>query len=296
MDDAAAFATAESFATALQLRSGELALSIGRGGTVRVDLPPHLSNAASAAAPEAGGPNGGYLAALALAASVEVLGALQPPRGLSIQFLSSPAFAPMALTVEVLRAGRSAAFAAFRGRQGERLRIAGQASFGAASAEVGFLEAMPDVPPPEACGDVPLPDGFKPHFTRAIDYRWASRATPFGGDAEPVLKCWMRVKGQPLDARAACFLLDGIFPSFFMAADRPHPNVSVDLRVDFTAALDRLEARDDFALVVFRTRDWRLGAEGWALDDAELWSRDGGLLATARQQRKLLARPARPAV
>ena len=79
MDDAAAFATAESFATALQLRSGELALSIGRGGTVLVDLPPHLSNAASAAAPEAGGPNGGYLAALALAASVEVLGALQPP-------------------------------------------------------------------------------------------------------------------------------------------------------------------------------------------------------------------------
>ena len=73
-------------------------------------------------------------------------------------------------------------------------------------------------------------------------------------------------------------------PAVFSSSDLgaiAHGVPTVDLTIHFRAQLPLPGARpDDFALVVFRSREAR---DGFVEEDGEVWSRDGVLLAQSRQ-------------
>jgi hypothetical protein len=72
-------------------------------------IPSHtFSNASLLEPPETGGPNGGYLAKLLWEASVDRVELRElAPRVATVQFISSPAYEPMRIDVEVPRKSRN---------------------------------------------------------------------------------------------------------------------------------------------------------------------------------------------
>ncbi len=106
------------------------------------------------------GPNGGYLAAIALRAAGE-MARIQRPRSFYCHFLSSPAFAPVELEVALLKRGsRAESLSVGMTQQGKPIL---QAFVKTASDGPGHTHQHPDipeVPPPErveAFEYVPLP-------------------------------------------------------------------------------------------------------------------------------------------
>lgn len=236
-----------------------------------------------------GGPNGGYLAALAIRAARQGLLIDPPVRTVSVRYVTRPEFAPVVLSPDLLRGARTTAFARVTAEQAHELMFAADVTFGsdAAAAAEHRPERAPDVAPPDALSPLaPLPG--VPHFTDLVDYRWAGGGVPFSGGDEALIRLWMRVNdGEPLDAHRLAFLLDAIFPSFYTVLRAPAPAATVDLRYDFARAITPDLAPDGWALFEFRTRDW---AGGWAVEDGAAWSRSGELLGVARQLRKAVAR------
>lgn len=261
-------------------------------GRWRAILPPESSNGPTTVDPLKGGPVGGYLAGLALEAARAGLKGEAAPRAVSVQYLSRPDFAPLDLEVEALRDGRSVAFARVTARQGADTPFAAEVTFGAPGKSPEHRpSSAPAVKPPEDLADLALPEGAVPHFTRWADYKPAGGGFPFAGGDEARILIWMRMKdARPLtDARLA-FLFDAIFPAFYATVTAPAPAVSVDLRYDFAGPISDDAAPDGWALFEFTTRDF---ADGWAVEDATAWNRNGRALGFARQVRKVLGRTAR---
>ena len=246
-----------------------------------------FSNASRNDPPDRGGVNGGYLAKLLLDAStgsVE-LGTHQP-RVVNVQFVSPPAFEPMALDVEVLRRSRSSCFVSGRISQAGQTRAVGQFCYGAS--ETGphhRTVAMPAALGPEACIEAQLPDGLWPHFSQHCDYRIATvpAPVPFSGLERAEMLCWMRLRDLPLDAGGLLFLFDAMFPAFFLAATTPLRTVTTDFNVAFSSVTpDRADSA--WVLMRLQVREW---TGGWCIEDAEAWSADGLLLGVARQMRRV---------
>lgn len=272
-----------AFDAALRLDPGPL----GRG--LIAHPPEDLSNAPEVLPATKGGPNGGYLAALAIRAARQGLNVEPPVRTVSVRYLARPEFAPVILTPELLRGGRSTAFTRLTAEQAHETVFAADATFGADSGISAEHRpgGAPAAPAPESLEPLPPLPGV-PHFTRLVDYRWAGGSRPYAGGTEAVIRLWMRTKdGEPLDACRLAFLLDAIFPSFYTVLSGPAPAATVDLRYDFARAVTPDLAPDGWALFEFRTRDW---AGGWAVEDGSAWTRDGRLLAVARQLRKAVAK------
>lgn len=271
-----------AFDAALKLDPGPL------GHGLIAHPPESLSNAPGIVPAAKGGPNGGYLAALAIRAARQGLQIEAPVRTVSVRYLSRPEFAPLILTPELLRGGRATAFARVAAEQAHQAVFNADITFGADSPGA---EHRPDAPfafeTAERLPDWPPYPGH-PHFARSVEYRRAGGEAPFSGAGEALLRVWMRITdGEPLDVYRLAFLLDAIFPSFYVVLSGPAPAATVDLRYDFARAVTPELAPDGWALFEFRTRDW---AGGWAVEDGTAWTRDGRLLAVARQLRKAVAK------
>ncbi|MBC6982617.1 acyl-CoA thioesterase II [Caulobacter sp. 17J80-11] len=281
--------TAE-FDAAIRLRTDQLG-----GGLVA--LPPlRLSNARMEASPERGGPNGGYLAALAIRAAEQALTPGAPVRTVSVQYLAKPDFAPLTLEASRLRGARTTTFAQVAAHQDGETRFTAGVTFGQDAASPAHRPASrpAGIAQPEGLAPLDLPPAIVPHFTQLADYRPAGAGFPFANGEEAVIRIWMRLNdGLPLDAARLAFLFDAVFPSFYAVTDRPWPAATVDLRYDFARPLTPDVAPDGWALFEFTTRDW---ANGWAVEDGTAWNRAGELLGVARQLRKVLARGASAAV
>lgn len=254
-----------------------------------------LSNALQAVAPERGGPQGGYLAALAVRAAREALGAQAPLRTIAVQFLARPEFGPIRLDAARLRGGRSTLFAQVTASQEGDTRLTSLLTFGAEGRGPVWRSGAPEaVAPPEALERLELPQASLPHFTRLVDYRPAGAGRPFASGEEARIRLWMRLKdARALDEARLAFLFDGVFPAFFAVVAEAAPTATVDLRYDFAGEDLAAAAPDGWALFEFATRD--LG-QGWAVEDGTAWSREGRWLGTARQLRKVVAKTAPEAV
>jgi len=105
---------------------------------------------------------------------------------------------------------------------------------------------------------------------------------PFGAGPEARVEAWMRPRvPTPLDAPAAAFLLDALWPAVYARLDRPAGAPTVDITMHFRRSLPLpSSAPGAWALGRFTTR---LLAEGFFEEDGELWSEDGLLLAQSRQ-------------
>jgi acyl-CoA thioesterase len=131
--------------------------------------------------------------------------------------------------------------------------------------------APPDVPGPEDCPEVA--GEALPPFIDNFEVRWAEGEA---GRARNVT--WVRTRPPaPLDHVAVTALADTMIPAAFTRLGRPLAVPTVDLTVHFLAPLP---VEDEWALCVFESR---AAAGGAWVEDGEVWSRGGRLLAQSRQ-------------
>jgi acyl-CoA thioesterase len=229
------------------------------------------------------GPHGGLLASLAVAAA-EHHGDGLPVRELSAQFLAPPAEGAVELETRWLRQGGSSGVLGVTLGTGSTLALAatvltGRSRPGRASAAV----AAPAVPGPDDCPPVELPVDLVP-FLQHLDFRPANDTALLGGAAQAEFVGWLRLRdGSVSDAQALTLLVDALPPALYAVLTSPVPVPSVALSVQYT---DPTSAPiSGWVLGRITTRS---AGGGWCVDDSDLWSPDGQLLASARQTRRVL--------
>lgn len=244
------------------------------------------------------GPNGGYLAAIALRAAGMRAGADQRPAGISCQYLRRGRFGPARLDVEPLKPGRSAScFGVTMTQEGERTLTAQVWTVGA-SAEVApaYMELeMPAVSAPEALKPPAAdPGGFA--FWQNFDLRIASPERPGRGNpAGARTERWLRFHGYE----------PGV-GDLFLAAARPLLMIDTLL---WPAHWSRRAQQLDYVGPSLDVSVWfhaPSGAEEWLLAEAtapaandglvygqgRVWTRKGTLVASGASN--MLAMPLRP--
>jgi len=252
-------------------------------------IPASLSNAPQNFDPQKGAPFGGLMAALAVKAAREGLGIDCPLRTLNVQYLAAARFEDVRFTAETLRGGRSTHFAEVRAGQEDRPAIVASATFGSAGRgpAVTPLAAVRPLKPLEEIESVDLNPGFAPWFTRWVEYRFAEEFKGFGNHDEPKVRVWLRLKdGKPLDTDRLCFLLDAVFPNYFMTAGLSL-STTVDLRYDLFRDITPETSPQGWAYFEFQTHHVE---EGWAVEDGIALAPDGTPIAAARQLRKMITR------
>ncbi len=225
------------------------------------------------------GPNGGYIGAIivrALSTAPEI--GSRPLRSITFHYLAPPREGAAEVQVEAERHGRTVSFMRARLVQNERVTATAAAVF---ADDRGGLELdqvdVPRVRPPEESPETPeAPEG--PPFSRQFDYRPAIGTRAFGGGDEALTGGWLRYRDErTLDAAAIVALTDSWIPAVFAVTTEPVAVPTVELTVHLRGALPRPH---DWTLGRYRTR---LARDGFLEEDAELFSRDGELLAQARQ-------------
>lgn len=227
------------------------------------------------------GPNGGYLAALILHALQMTAGEGIDPRSLTLHYLAPPTASACEVAVTVERAGRTMSMLSARLTQGDRLCVLAVAVFSRPRAGLEIVEEhMPDAPAPEDA--TPISVGMGPEFWSNYEVRAAFGAPPFSGSESMRSGGWLRLReARTADALFLAALTDAWFPQVFTRLTAPAPAPTIDLTIHFRAHLPLANARpDDWYLLAVSTR---LATEGFFEEDAEVWSRDGRLLAQSRQ-------------
>jgi acyl-CoA thioesterase len=233
------------------------------------------------------GPNGGYMAAIALrGASALVDVDERPPRSLHARFLSVPKAGAFELRAEVTRAGRSSTAVDVRMLQDGRAFLAASACFMRGVSTIAFQDRSP----PEALAladSEPVPKrialNHRYELLRAMgaDERSGTRALTGG---------WIRFADErALDALALAAFWDAWPPAVFARAlDQRFrgavPTVEVSVYFRRRLPLPSIAAGEHVLLRVEST----LAEEGIVEEDGEIWSKDGLLLAQSRQLALLL--------
>lgn len=233
-----------------------------------------------------GGIHGGHLAAIALEhAAHAVADPARSPRALTLTLASAATGGALEVDATVAHAGGSLSATSVRLAQGGRVAALGVATFGAARPGITRDDRrMPAVPPPEDCAplvEAPVAEAQG----LPIEHRPAAAPLPLSGSGVARIVVWMRRRaGDPLDAAGATLLADGAVPALFGAIDAfvAMPTVELSLQfADIAAA-----ARSPWVLGVFESV---FAADGYAVEDGELWTPDGTLILTARQLRRVQA-------
>jgi acyl-CoA thioesterase len=152
---------------------------------------------------------------------------------------------------------------------------------------------MPRVPPPEQCRPLverPVDAGVN----LLVEHRPARAPLPLQGRLDPdarepyegaaELAVWMRLgaEDRPVDAASATFLADAAAPALYGALRAYVPMPSAEIALHYVDPV----SDDPWVLGVVRNR---VAGDGYAVEDGELWSRDGRLLLHSRQLRRVLS-------
>jgi acyl-CoA thioesterase II len=250
------------------------------------------------------GPNGGYVASVALRAAGLATGRARPA-SIFAHFLSVARFETVDIETAVLKASRVATSVRVSMRQGDRPILDGMVwavDAGAVALDHDTAPA-PDVVPPDELPtfaerlaavppDAPAPAPF-PFFAnldhRALDWRpeW-----PPPGPVEPRARLWLRfVPTARFDEpwADACRLLVPIDTYGWPAAHRAHaykdPLPAVGVTVDLSARFHR-PTSDEWLLVEVVSP---IAGDGLVAATGRLWDRSGALLASGEQT--MLCRP-----
>lgn len=232
------------------------------------------------------GPLGGLLNAFAVQAAADVTGEASAPMTTHVQFLRKFSDAPILFVATVERASASAEFVTVRGTQDEQTVLVGSVVCGhrEGGGPVKQRVAAPLVKVPEECQEIGFPAQLVP-FGQWFEIRHASGAFPMSGAPEAEMGAWLRLRpAVPVDPLIAVVMLDAMPPGLYPTLTEPAAIVSVELSMHLHRDLVA-EPVDDYVLAVQRTV---MNGGGWCVDEAELWDRDGGLLAQSRQQRRIL--------
>jgi len=254
------------------------AVEVDQAGTWTARLAPELTGF--------GGTHGGYIAAIALRSMTMVVGeATRTPRSLTIQLLASLEPGRVSLLPSPERHGSSMSAASVRIEQRGELRCSALALFGSSRPSISYLGIeMPNVPGPERCE--PLLDKPAPEARAGllVEHRPAAPPLPLSGAARAEILVWMRLlENRPLDVFQVAMLADAGPPALFAHLTRFIPMPSVEMNIHFGTLKDLNES--PWVLGVYRTLR---AEEGYAIEDSELWTRDGQPLLQMRQLRRVL--------
>lgn len=230
------------------------------------------------------GPNGGYLAAILLRASMAVAGdADRAPVTLTTHYVRPPVEGPALVQAEVVRRGRSVTTVTSRmTQQGHLVAFATTALSTPRAGSLEFHDLRPPaVPPPGECGSFPPHDAvMRIPINDRYESRWALGDPPFSGGSRAESGGWMRTEdAREVDGLLVAALADGWVPALFSRlTERTTLVPTVEMTVYFRGPLPR--PAGEYVLGVFRSR---VAAGGYMEEDGELWSEDGVLLAQVRQ-------------
>lgn len=239
------------------------------------------------------GPHGGLLASLAVAVA-EHNGDGQQVRELSAQFLAPAAEGLVEVETRSLRQGASSSVVGVTLGTGSALALAatvltGRSRPGRALAAV----PAPAVSGPDDCPSVELPVDLVP-FLQHLDFRPANDTALLGGAAHAEFVGWLRLRdGSASDAQVLTVLVDALPPALYAVLTSPVPVPTVALSVQYADPTSTPVS--GWVLGRITTRS---AGGGWCVDDSDLWSPDGQLLASARQTRRVLgaSTPSDPAL
>lgn len=229
------------------------------------------------------GPNGGYVAALMLRAMTAEAGAgasdAIPARSLNVHFLRPPEAGPAEVEVTVEHAGRVTCFLSARMVQAGEVKAKAMSVFSGEREGPAFdHSAMPAVPPPEELEEWDTEQAPVAVFGR---YR-AMMISGLPGEAGEKADTmgWIRLKDeQPVDPVLAAAVLDVWYPAPFVVFEKLPFAPTLEYTVHFPRVIPE-PGDPDWCLIRLTAEE---GTEGHFSEDAELWSRDGKLLAKARQ-------------
>jgi acyl-CoA thioesterase len=230
------------------------------------------------------GANGGHLAAILLRGmqrAVDEPG--REPRSLSVHFARVPKDEPFTVETTIERTGRTVSNVSARMMQNGKLIVLGIGIFSNPRAGPDFSDlSMPEVAPPDAIDAVVDREDFP--FGRQFDFR------PALGDlavrsVRAELGVWMRLREhRRVDHLLATQLLDAFAPAVFTKLGQGGGGSGVPT-VEMT-----YHYRESLPLPSDEPGSWHLGLfrtltsrGGFIEEDGWLWSRDGTLIAQARQ-------------
>ncbi|MFJ2837449.1 acyl-CoA thioesterase [Nocardia sp. NPDC087230] len=232
------------------------------------------------------GPHGGALAGLLIETAQRASTRDQPVRAAEIRFLGRPATGAFTLRTTEHVVGRSTTILDVVAEQNGVAVAAASITLGAASTTAiaaHCARPAPTVAAPQECALFPLPPQIVPvgaHFV----IRPAAGPLPLSGADEAMMCAWIALDpALPLDAPSLAVLADALPPGLFPLLTAPVavPTVTLSLQLH-TDTARRAEAP-----VLVRAAAVSAG-DGWTVDDTDIWDRDGVLLATARQTRRVL--------
>ncbi len=233
------------------------------------------------------GAHGGAVTSQVMRAMAAAMGdPARPPRTLHAHLLSAVRDEPVRVESTLERHGGSATVVMARATSAGRLVVLASAVFGAASHGLQWASRRSSsVPGPEELEDLALPVELVP-FGQHLRIRPVTTDLPLSGGSEPRMVAWVRFADRrPVDAEAAVVLLDALPPALYTTTTEPVPVPTVEFAIHLAHPLHGL-AVDDWVLVSIHTEH---AGDGWAVDDAALHTRQGVLLATGRQTRRVLA-------
>ncbi|MFE0748548.1 acyl-CoA thioesterase [Gordonia sp. NPDC058843] len=235
------------------------------------------------------GPHGGAIAALA----VRVAAAAVPSasvRSADLRFVGKPDGGDLILTPSVREVGRHTRVVDVAVTQAGS-EIATASVMAGRVGEPGPTDVVDRVagfPGPEGLDPFVIPPEIVPMGAH-LDLRPVDGPLPLTGASEPWMRAWISTRTpMVVDAAYLALLADCLPPAVFPTLTAPLALPTVTLSLHVTAPLDNATP----APVLVHTRNTSTSG-GWSVDDTTLRDRDGRLLASARQSRRVLGWPVR---
>ena len=180
----------------------------------------------------------------------EAPGTAPDPLAVAADYLRAPDPGPVELTTEVLKRGRTVSVVAVRAHQGGRPVLAATVTAGRLPDDEARWSELPDVPAePVPDATDPGAGGTAPGIAGACDLRYDTATFAFmrGEQAPPVLRCWVRPRGEPADVLFALLAGDIMAPTVFNVSGRvgwaPTVQLTALLRARPAPGWLRVEAR-----------------------------------------------------
>lgn len=236
------------------------------------------------------GPQGGYVAAIALRAMAELVEPGFLPAALTGQYLTPASAGPADVQPVLLRQGRRAAFTSATVRQNGKVELGASASFfRPGQGELLLTLTPPALPPPEQCVPMTMssPSGQRSLFHENYELRMpeSMKHEPRSTDDFIFWASYRESSWEDDLIVQAASLIPLLDMGVFVASYRAIPTFPGGVTLDLTAHWHNFPSHQNW--VIIRGRYLHVGSgmlNGWT----EAWNADGVLLATAAQQAMLL--------
>jgi acyl-CoA thioesterase len=231
------------------------------------------------------GPFGGITAAALIHAIQTHPDRIGDPLALTVNFAAAIADGDFDITLRAARTNRTTQHWILELSQDGDIKTTATALFGLRRDTWGDTEAIPpSAPPPEQIAPSDR-QGTVVVWARLYDMRFAEGSLP-GEDPQPspssTTTLWVRDNAErQVDYPALAALCDIFYPRAFLRRGSVLPAGTISLTTYFHADQQQLEALDgDYVLATAHANRF---SNGYFDQSAQVWSRDGVLLATTHQ-------------